>query len=169
MKGKTIRLESASGARRELAVTTDSPGGTMSLGVRLGAVLPFGTTLSLEGGLGAGKTVLVKGIARGLGIEAEVLSPTFILVEEYRGGEAPLLHYDLYRLERLGEVEKTGLFDAVDGRNMIVVEWGDRLPEGTMEFDVTVSIGVVSGESREIVISAPSEITAAIEGWEEGE
>ncbi len=169
MRGKTARLESARGPRRELTLTTGSPGGTTALGARLGAVVPRGTTISLEGGLGAGKTVLVKGIARGLGIEAEVLSPTFILVEEYGGGEAPLLHYDLYRLERLGEVERTGMFDAVDGRNVVVVEWGDRLPEGTMEFDVTVSISIVDEGERKMVISAPSEIAAALEGWEEGE
>jgi tRNA threonylcarbamoyladenosine biosynthesis protein TsaE len=140
----------------------------MALGKRLGRILPPGTTLSLEGGLGAGKTALVKGIALGLGIEAEVLSPTFILVEEYRGGEAALLHYDLYRLEELGEVERIGMFDAVDGRNIVVVEWGDRLPAGTMEFDVTISIRISGSEKRDIEISAPAGIIDALTGWEEG-
>ena len=168
MDERTIRLESASGPVRTLAVRSGSPDETFALGKRFGELLPFGTTLSLEGGLGAGKTALVKGLAAGLGISVEILSPTFILVEEYRGGVAPLLHYDLYRLEELGEVERIGMFDAVDGRNMVVVEWGDRLPAGTMEFDVTVSISIAGREARDIEISAPAAIIDDISGWEEG-
>ena len=95
------------------------------------------------------------------------MSPTFILVEEYRGGEIPLLHYDLYRLEELGEVERIGMFDAVDGRNIIVVEWGDRLPEEIMDFDMTISIRITGSEQRDMSILAPSEIADALEGWKE--
>ena len=167
MNSKITRLEEAVGPVRVAAIETGSPDETLALGRRLGGILPFGTTLSLEGGLGGGKTVLVKGIALGLGIESEVLSPTFILVEEYRGGEAPLLHYDLYRLEELGEVERIGMFDAVDGRNMVVVEWGDRLPEETMKFDVTISIRITDGEERDFKITAPSAVIDALVGWEE--
>ena len=167
MNEKAIRLESVSGPVRTSAVRSGSPDATFVLGKRFGEILPFGTTLSLEGGLGAGKTALVKGLAAGLGISAEVLSPTFILVEEYRGGAAPLLHYDLYRLEELGEVERIGMFDAVDGRNIVVVEWGDRLPAGTMEFDVTISIRIAGREERDIEISAPAAVIDALSGWEE--
>lgn len=168
MNESTIRLESVSGPVRTSAVRSGSPDDTFALGRRFGEILPFGTTLSLEGGLGAGKTALVKGLAAGLGISAEVLSPTFILVEEYRGGAAPLLHYDLYRLEELGEVERIGMFDAVDGRNIVVVEWGDRLPAETMDFDVTISIRIAEREVRDIEISAPAAIIDALQGWEEG-
>jgi tRNA threonylcarbamoyladenosine biosynthesis protein TsaE len=156
------RLESTSGPAASGTISTGSPEETLELGRRLGEALPPGTTISLEGGLGAGKTALVKGIALGLGIEAEVLSPTFILVEEYRGGEAPLLHYDLYRLEELGEVERIGMFDAVDGRNVVVVEWGDRLPEGTMEFDVTITIRIAGDTVRELEFSAPEPLVKAL-------
>jgi tRNA threonylcarbamoyladenosine biosynthesis protein TsaE len=158
------RLEYTSGPAGSVTLTTRSPGETFELGRALGSKIPLGTSISLEGGLGAGKTSLVKGMAAGLGIEAEVLSPTFILVEEYRGGEAPLLHYDLYRLEELGEVESIGMFDAVDGRNIVVVEWGDRLPEGAMRFDVTVSIRITGEEERELEISAPAALLEALEG-----
>ncbi len=168
MNSRITRLGKAAGPVRVATAGTGSPDETLALGRRIGEILPFGTTMSLEGGLGAGKTALVKGIAIGLGIEAEVLSPTFILVEEYRGGEAPLLHYDLYRLEELGEVERIGMFDAVDGRNIVVVEWGDRLPEGTMEFDVTVSIRITGDDRRDIEITAPSAVIDALKGWEEG-
>ena len=161
------RVSDTSGRQSGATFATGSPGETVRFGRRLGAVIPPGTTISLEGGLGAGKTALVKGIALGLGIGAEVLSPTFILVEEYRGGELPLLHCDLYRLEELGEVERIGMFDAVDGSNIVVVEWGDRLPEGTMEFDVTVSMRITRGDGREIDITAPAAVIAALDGWEE--
>jgi tRNA threonylcarbamoyladenosine biosynthesis protein TsaE len=157
------RLEYTSGPVATGKTTTASQEETVELGRRLGEALPLGTTVSLEGGLGAGKTALVKGIALGLGIEAEVLSPTFILVEEYRGGAAPMLHYDLYRLEELGEVERIGMFDAVDGRNVVVVEWGDRLPEGTMDFDVTVSIRITGGSGRELDFTAPAPLLEALE------
>lgn len=166
MNSRMTRLKESAGPVRVTAIGSSSPEETLALGRRIGEIIPFGTTLSLEGGLGAGKTALVKGIALGLGIEAEVLSPTFILVEEYRGGVAPLLHYDLYRLEELGEVERIGMFDAVDGRNMVVVEWGDRLPEGTMEFDITISIRITGGEERDIEISAPVVVIDALDGWE---
>jgi tRNA threonylcarbamoyladenosine biosynthesis protein TsaE len=168
MKDRVIRLEHADGPPRTASVSSGSPGATLALGKRLGRILPPGSTLSLEGGLGAGKTALVKGIALGLGIEAEVLSPTFILVEEYRGGTLPFLHYDLYRLEELGEVERIGMFDAVDGINIVAVEWGDRLPPETMEFDVTISIRIAGSEERDIEISAPAGIVEALTGWEEG-
>jgi tRNA threonylcarbamoyladenosine biosynthesis protein TsaE len=168
MKGQTDRLKGATGPVRTWTVRTRSPEETIALGRRLGAIIPLGCTISLEGGLGAGKTVMVKGIAAGIGIETEVLSPTFILVEEYRGGEALLLHYDLYRLDELGEVERIGLFDAVDGRSIIVVEWGDRLPQGTMAFDMTVSIRISGSLIRDVEISAAQQIEDALEDWEEG-
>ena len=78
-----------------------------------------------------------------------------------------MLHYDLYRLEELGEVERIGMFDAVDGRNIVVVEWGDRLPEGTMAFDVTISIRITGDLERDIRIAAPADLIEALEGWEE--
>ena len=145
------------------SIATSSPGETAKLGRMIGRTVPAGTAISLEGGLGAGKTVLVKGIAEGLGIEAEVLSPTFILVEEYRGGELPLLHYDLYRLEELGEVERIGMFDAVDGNNIVVVEWGDRLPEGTMRFDMRISIKITGGDGRYIEVLGPAAVVERLE------
>lgn len=163
MNGGEKRLDGLDGPAGRLIVSTGSPGETEALGKLLGRVLPPGTVLSLEGGLGAGKTVLVRGLAGGLGIEAEVLSPSFILAEEYRSGELPLLHYDLYRLEELGEVEELGMFEAVDGRNIVVVEWGDRLPEGTMEFDLRISIRIAGPMEREIEVAAPRSVLRILE------
>ncbi len=144
-------------------VDTASPGETFALGVMLGESIAPGTTVSLEGGLGAGKTLLVKGIVEGLGIEAEVLSPTFILVEEY-GGEVPVFHFDLYRLDELEEVEKIGFFDAIDGRNIVIAEWGDRLPEGSTAFDLTVLISMAGETARRITIAGPADVLCRLHG-----
>ncbi|MBN1164161.1 MAG: tRNA (adenosine(37)-N6)-threonylcarbamoyltransferase complex ATPase subunit type 1 TsaE [Candidatus Krumholzibacteriota bacterium] len=149
---KLERMVNLSGPVREQKLALHSPAQTLRLGVRLGKLMPPGTLVSLEGGLGAGKTLLVKGMARGLGVKTEVLSPTFILLEEYRG-ELPLWHFDLYRLEEVGEVEKIGLFDAVDGNNIVVVEWGDRLPRGMLEYDLIIRIRITGENSRDIDIT----------------
>ena len=86
---------------------------------------------------------------------------------EDRGGEIPLLHYDLYRLEELDEVERIGMFDAIDGLNIVVVEWGDRLPEGTMKFDLTISIVLAGDEERQFEILGPASLIDALHGWED--
>jgi len=146
-----------------LTVDTGSPGETLALGVRMGRSIAPGTTISLEGGLGAGKTLLVRGIVDGLGIEAEVLSPTFILVEEYRG-DVRVFHFDLYRLDEFEEVVKIGFFDAIDGRNIVIAEWGDRLPEGSPGFDVTVRMVVTGETSRRITVEGPAGFAGRLKG-----
>ena len=87
--------------------------------------LVAGDLLLLVGELGAGKTTFVRGLARGLGIRGDVMSPTFQLVRIYPG-ERPLAHVDLYRIERTGELEELGLVDLFE-ECVVVVEWGDRL------------------------------------------
>lgn len=147
------RLEYLEGPVTSRIVTSDSPSGTVEIGRRLGRMVPPGTVISLEGGLGAGKTLLAKGICSGLGVEDEVLSPSFILVEEY-GGDIPVLHFDLYRLDELEEVENLGLLDAVDGRNVVIVEWGDRLPEDFLAFDIRAAMRMTGPRSRDITLTA---------------
>jgi tRNA threonylcarbamoyladenosine biosynthesis protein TsaE len=148
------------------AFESSSPEQTERLGESIGRLIPAGSAVSLEGGLGAGKTCLAGGLLRGLGIDAVALSPTFILVEEYRGGRTPVLHFDLYRLEELGEAERIGLLDAVDGTNVVIVEWGDRLPGGVLAFDVRISIAVTGASSRRIIVEAPAGIAAALDATE---
>lgn len=147
------RLVEHEGPRTRKILTSDSPEMTLNIGRALGAIAPAGSVISLEGGLGAGKTLIAKGICAGLGVDAEVLSPSFILVEEYRG-VLPVLHFDLYRLEKLDEVDDLGLYDAVDGRKIVIVEWGDRLPNGVLSFDVRVTMKITGKREREIAIGA---------------
>lgn len=100
-----------------------------ALGETLGAKLRPGMVLALVGGLGAGKTHLAKGVARGAGYPGEVTSPTFSLVHEYRGGRLPLFHFDLYRLKSADELLSIGWDEFFDEPGVLIVEWADLFPE----------------------------------------
>src|SRR5687767_10874797 len=104
-----------------------SPEETLAIGEQWGLEAQRGWVIGLSGDLGAGKTQLVKGIARGLGSPDQVHSPTFALLHEYSGGRLPLVHLDLYRLNNRDEVMGAGLEDyLVTPRGITVVEWIDR-------------------------------------------
>jgi tRNA threonylcarbamoyladenosine biosynthesis protein TsaE len=103
-----------------------SPDETRTIGERLGAALAPGSVVLLRGPLGAGKTVLVKGIARGLGVADEIISPTYTIVADYPG-RIPLVHVDLYRVEGEEQIDGLGLDDLLAGPGVTVVEWGEKL------------------------------------------
>jgi tRNA threonylcarbamoyladenosine biosynthesis protein TsaE len=107
------------------------PDETRALGKALGRAVAAGDLIGLVGDLGAGKTLLVQALARGLGLPdvVPVVSPTFTLVNEYDGGRAPLFHADLYRIERERELEELGLEEMCrEGEGVVVIEWSDRFP-----------------------------------------
>lgn len=103
-----------------------SPPETEALGETWGKEAPFGMVLALCGDLGAGKTQLVKGFARGLGIDSRVTSPTFALVNTYIGGRLPLFHLDLYRLDTREQILAAGLDEYLHPRGVTVIEWAER-------------------------------------------
>src|SRR5689334_10288733 len=103
-----------------------SPAETEALGERWGRAAKSGLVIGLSGDLGAGKTQLVKGLARGLGITARVHSPTFTLVNEYNGGRLPLFHLDLYRLETSQQILAAGLEEYLRPDGVAVIEWAER-------------------------------------------
>jgi len=104
-----------------------SPAQTGALGEQWGREMQRGWVLGLSGGLGAGKTILAAGLARGLGVTARVQSPTFALVNEYRDGRLPLFHLDLYRLASRGDIIAAGLeLYLVRPSGVAVVEWIER-------------------------------------------
>lgn len=106
---------------------------TEQYGEKLAAELRSGTVVALFGGLGMGKTAMVRGIARGLRLSADVSSPTFALVHDY-GGDPPLVHFDMYRVNGWEDLYSTGYFDYIDAGAILVVEWSENV-EGALPSD----------------------------------
>ena len=102
---------------------------TQGLGEVLGHLLRAGDVLVLTGDLGAGKTQLTKGVARGMGIEDDVTRPTFTIEMVYEGKELPLYHFDLYRLDDAWQLDDVDYFGLLEDGCVSVVEWGDKFPE----------------------------------------
>ena len=133
-----------------LPAETDAAEATVALGRQLAGALAPGAVLALGGEVGAGKTHLVKGIAAGLGVDPDdVTSPTFGLVQLY-DGDVPLVHIDLYRLERASDLDGIGFDEALDERAVCLVEWpelaDDRLPTET----VRLHLSHLGGDRRRI-------------------
>ncbi len=129
---------------------TRSEDETRAAGAALASRVPAGTWVLLFGDLGAGKTAFVRGMAEGLGVEpAEVSSPTFVLVQEYRG-RLPLHHVDLYRVSE-SEVEDLGLDELSGAGGIVAIEWAERLGQ-PMPTAIRVSIVDAGGDRREITI-----------------
>jgi len=130
-----------------------SPAETESLGETFGRAAKCGLVIALSGELGAGKTQLVKGIARGLGITARVHSPTFTLVNEYVGGRLWLFHLDLYRLESREQILAAGLEEFLQPDGVAVIEWAERIYD--LRFTIydlqKVQIEIVSETERKII------------------
>ena len=133
-------------------VVTESPHQTVRLGALLGEILPPGFFIALVGSLGAGKTLLAKGLARGLGVEdiREVTSPSFVLVNEYRG-RFPVYHLDLYRLDSYAEVEGIGWDEFLSGPGVTLVEWADKVGEDLPEERIEVHLQWRGEERRRLV------------------
>ena len=110
-----------------LNLSLDSEEQTLEIGERLAHLLTGGDVLALTGSLGAGKTLMTRGMALGLGITAEqVTSPTFTLIQSYEG-RLPVIHVDLYRLENPLAILQLGLEDYFNPQNIVIIEWADRL------------------------------------------
>lgn len=143
-----------------LSVDVESPAAMRSLAARVArslSVSPGGTLLALSGPLGAGKTVFVRGLAEGLGIDPEaVRSPSFTLVNEY--GPSPagrrLIHLDLYRLDDSGEIEELGLGDYLSGDAVIAVEWGEKLPPRLLAGALRITIADSGDDRRQVTLPA---------------
>ena len=125
----------------EKVVRTSSTVETIELGRRLGELLRAGDVLVLTGDLGAGKTQLTKGIARGMGVGGDVTSPTFTIEMVYQGTDLELDHFDLYRLDDPDQLEDTGLFDVLGADGVCVIEWGEQFADeiGDERLDVYVT------------------------------
>ena len=113
---------------------------TEALGARLAAVLTPGAVVAYRGGLGMGKTAFTRGLARGLGYQGRVTSPTFTIVNEYEGGRLPLFHFDMYRLEGADALFDIGWEDYLDRGGVCAVEWSELAEEALPPETVFVTI-----------------------------
>lgn len=126
---------------------SESVAQTEEYGKRLAGELSSGTVLALFGGMGMGKTALVRGIAAGLGLSAEVSSPTFALVHDY-GGHPPLVHFDMYRVNGWEDLYSTGFFDYLDAGSILVVEWSENIVSALPDDAIRLHISRVDETTR---------------------
>ena len=133
-----------------LTVDTHSAAETRALGERLAGHLKSGDVVVLQGELGAGKSELARGIAKGLSITETVTSPSFTILNVYESGRCPLYHFDWYRLESAEELYELGMDEYLGGDGIAVVEWAERCPEAVPEKHIRIVLRTTGEESRRI-------------------
>ena len=135
-------------------VVTHSAEETIALGRSLVSILTPPKLVFLRGDLGAGKTTLVKGIAKGFDAAEEdnVTSPTFTLIHEYRGPQVNIYHIDLYRIDTPRQLETLGLDDLLSDDSLLLLEWGEKFPRFVRERDVEIQIERLGEAERRIRI-----------------
>jgi len=128
-----------------LRARTTAVEATRALAASIAELAVPGDVILLSGELGAGKTAFVQGFGAGLGVQATITSPTFTLAHQYDDGRLTLHHLDVYRLERLAEMEDVGVPELVDGDGVVLIEWGDvvapALPQDYLEITFTYGEG----------------------------
>ena len=132
---------------------SDAPARTAELARRLAGVLRPGTVICLDGDLGAGKTLFVQNLAAGLGVQGEVTSPTFNLMNLYEDGRLPLVHFDLYRLEQEYELDEIGFYDyAENPEGLVLIEWAEKFPKCLPEDHIALQIQRTDVENERVLV-----------------
>ena len=134
-----------------MTIYTKSEAETEAAGAAFASDLPQGAVVALFGGLGAGKTAFVRGMARGMGIAARVSSPTFTIVNEYLGARE-LYHFDMYRLSSADELFDIGWEDYLRRGGVCAVEWSENVADAFEGDEITVRIEKTSESGRKITI-----------------
>ncbi len=125
---------------------------TIEIGFRLGKTLKPGDVVGLYGELGAGKTTMIKGIAKAFGLnERDILSASFTIIADYNTNP-PFIHVDLYRIRNYSELEELGLWDYLKGDNILVIEWAEKLEKELSGNLIKVKIKSINENMREIII-----------------
>lgn len=132
--------------------TTHSAEETIALGEKIGKKLSKGDVIAFKGDLGAGKTTITRGISIGLGLGDNVTSPTFSLVNEYRGKEKSLIHFDMYRITNSDDIELTGFWDYIEEGCVLAVEWSENISDVIPKNSIIISIKRIDDNTREIEI-----------------
>lgn len=134
-------------------IITRSAEETIELGERIGRKLRGGDVIAYVGGLGCGKTTMTRGISKGLGLGDEVYSPTFALVNEYRGEKLSLIHFDMYRILSSSDLETTGFFDYMGDDAVLAVEWSENIADDLPDNTITISFERIDDNTRKITVN----------------
>lgn len=129
---------------------TNSANETTELGKKLGLLLKGGTVVAFFGGLGMGKTAFTRGLAKALCVKEEVSSPTFAIVNDY-GGNPPLYHFDMYRVETWDDLYASGFFDFYEAGGILAVEWSENIENALPENTVRVQIERGEHDNQRII------------------
>ena len=138
-----------------ITAKTNSPEETIEFAKKIGAMLKGGEIIAYKGGLGAGKTTFTRGLAMGMGLPDEVSSPTFALVNEYRGKNTSLTlcHFDMYRITSAEALETTGFYDYMSDDTVIAVEWSENIVGCLPDNIIKITISAENGDdSRSITV-----------------
>lgn len=133
-----------------LSFVSSSVSDTEVIAEKLGRSVKAGTVIAYFGGLGMGKTAFTRGLARGMGITADVASPTFAIVNDY-GGNPPLVHFDMYKVESWDDLYSSGFFDYLDMGAVLAVEWSENIENALPENAVRVTIRQGTSENERII------------------
>lgn len=139
-----------------MTIISKSADETFNVGLNLADKLSPGDVIAFHGDLGAGKTVFVRGLAHGLGLDARVTSPTFTIVNEYNG-KIPLFHFDMYRLSGSDELFEIGWEDYLGRGGICAVEWSEITEDAFPENTINIYITKIDDNTREITIEFPEE------------
>lgn len=131
---------------------SNSPEETEAIAEKFAESLSGGEVIAFLGGLGMGKTCFMRGLARGLGFAGEVNSPTFAIVNEYRGGRFPVFHFDMYRVSSFDDLYSTGYFDYMDEGGVIAVEWSENISGALEDGTIYVVFERTGDQTRKITI-----------------
>ena len=137
---------------------TKSYSETVALAEKLAKDMPLGTVIGYLGDLGAGKTAFTTGLAKGLGIDADVSSPTFAICNEYKGNGKTLYHFDMYRIDGWDDLYSTGFFDYLETDAYIAAEWSENIYGALPNDAVIVDISKISDTEREFKICKKGEM-----------
>ena len=129
-----------------------TPEETLEIGRTIGAKCKSGTVVSLRGSLGAGKTVIAKGVAEALGSTDAIVSPPVTLIQEYQGTKLKLFHMDLYRLSGTDEFEMIGGEEMLYGKAVVLIEWSEKIEEMLPDGTVFITIGIQPNQDRVITV-----------------
>lgn len=131
---------------------TDSPLSTEEFAAEIAQTLKGGEIIAFKGSMGMGKTCFTRGLAKGLGFDGQVTSPTFALVNEYVGGRLPVYHFDMFRIDTWEDLYSSGWFDYAQMGGVMVAEWSENIEEALPDNVITIEISRIDDNKRKIVV-----------------